>query len=223
MPAYYPIYVDVRGRNCQVYGGDAHEAARKIRYFLECGGSVTFFSPEDETCDALRQLADESAVKWIKRGYRPGDLEGAWIVVVADTSDAEINEAVSAEARERNVLLNVMDVAPLCTFIAPSIIQREDVTVAISTAGTSPALARRLRERVSDHETCQCMRWADLGPTLADVRTDIRARNLPVTPNEWQEVMTEELLEVFESGDRDRARRMLIEGLEAKAAAKASS
>ena len=107
--------------------------------------------------------------------------------------------------------------------VAPSIIQREDVTVAISTAGTSPALARRLRERVSDHETCQCMRWADLGPTLADVRTDIRARNLPVTPNEWQEVMTEELLEVFESGEHDRARRMLIQGLEAKAAAKASS
>lgn len=223
MPAYYPIYLDVRGRNCQVYGGDAHEAARKVRYFLECGGTVTFFSPEDDTCDALRLLAEENAVKWTKRGYQPGDLESAWIVVVADTSDADVNEAVATEARERNVLLNVMDVTPLCTFIAPSIIQREDVTVAISTAGTSPALARRLRERVSDHESCQCMRWADLGPTLADARTDIRARNLPVTPNEWQEVMTDELLEVFESGDRDRARRMLMEGLEAKAAAKASS
>ncbi|MCH8102635.1 MAG: bifunctional precorrin-2 dehydrogenase/sirohydrochlorin ferrochelatase [Chloroflexi bacterium] len=223
MPAYYPIYLDVRGRICQVYGGDAHEAERKIRYFLECGGSVTFFSPEEETCDALRQLAEENAVKWVKRRYQPGDLDGAWIAVVADTSDAEVNEAVSAEARERNVLLNVMDVTPLCTFIAPSIVQRADVTVAISTAGTSPALARRLRERISDHDACQCMRWADLGPTLADARTDIRARNLQVTPNEWQEVMTDELLEIFESGDHDRARRMLMEGLEAKAAAKSSS
>lgn len=223
MPAYYPIYLDVRGRNCQVFGGDADEAARKIRYLLECGGSVTFFSPEEVTCDELRLLADDGAVKWVKRGYQAGDLEGAWIAIVADTSDAEINEAVSSEARERDVLLNVMDVAPLCTFIAPSIIQREDVTVAISTAGTSPALARRLRERVSDHDACQCMRWADLGPTLADARTDIRARNLQVTPNEWQEVMTDELLEIFESGDHDRARRMLMEGLEAKAAAKASS
>ena len=223
MPAYYPIYLDVRGRNCQVYGGDAHEAERKVRYFLECGGSVTFFSPEEATCDALRRLAEENAVKWIKRGYEPGDLEGAWIVVVADTSVSDVNETIAAEARQRNVLVNVMDVTPLCTFIAPSIIQREDVTVAISTAGTSPALARRLREQVSDRATCQCMRWADLGPILADTRTDIRARNLPVTPNEWQEVMTDELLEVFESGDRERARRMLMEGLEAKAAAKATS
>jgi siroheme synthase-like protein len=223
LPAYYPIYVDVRGRTCQVYGGGDHEAERKVRYFLDCGGSVTFFSPEEATCEALRRLAEENAIKWIKRGYEPGDLEGAWIAVVADTSDSEVNEAISAEARERNVLVNVMDVTALCTFIAPSIIQREDVTVAISTAGTSPALARRLRERVSDRETCQCLRWADLGPTLADARTDIRARNLPVTPNEWQEVMTDELLEVFESGDRERARRMLMEGLEAKAAAKATS
>ncbi len=223
MPAYYPVYLDIRGRNCQVYGGDAHEANRKVRYFLECGGSVTLFSPEDATCDSLRQLAEAGGVSWVKRGYQPGDLEGAWCVVVADTSNEAMNEAVAEEARERNVLLNVMDVTPLCTFIAPSIVEREDVTVAISTAGTSPALARRLRERVSDHESCQCMRWADLGPTLADARTDIRARNLPVTPNEWQDVMTDELLEVFESGDRERAKRMLMEGLEAKAAANAGS
>ncbi len=223
MPAYYPVYLDIRGRNCQVYGGDAHEANRKVRYFLECGGSVTFFAPEDATCDSLRQLAEAGGVSWVKRGYQPGDLEGAWCVVVADTSNEGINEAVAEEARERNVLLNVMDVTPLCTFIAPSIVEREDVTVAISTAGTSPALARRLRERVSNHESCQCMRWADLGPTLADARTDIRARSLPVTPNEWQDVMTDELLEVFESGDRERAKRMLMEGLEAKAAANAGS
>ena len=162
MPAYYPVYLDIRGRNCQVYGGDAHEADRKVRYFVECGGNVTLFSPEDATCDSLRQLAEAGVVSWVKRGYQPGDLEGAWCVVVADTSNEAINEAVAEEARKRNVLLNVMDVTPLCTFIAPSIVEREDVTVAISTAGTSPALARRLRERVSDHESCQCMRWADL-------------------------------------------------------------
>ena len=185
MPAYYPINLDVRGRPCQVYGGDGHEAERKVRYFLKCGGDVTFFAPEADTSDGLKELADNGTVKWVKRGYQPGDLEGAWIVVVADTSSQEINETAAQEARERNILMNVMDVTPLCTFIAPAIVHREDVTVSVSTAGTSPALARRLRERISDHAYCQCLRWADVGPILADIRTDVRARELPLTPDNW--------------------------------------
>ena len=214
MPAYYPINLDVRGRPCQVYGGDGHEAERKVRYFLECGGDVTFFAPEAHTSDGLKELAADGTVKWVKRGYQPGDLEGAWIVVVADTSSQEINEAAAQEARERNILMNVMDVTPLCTFIAPAIIHREDVTVSVSTAGTSPALARRLRERISDRGYCQCLRWADVGPILADIRTDVRARELPLTSDNWQEVMTDDVLEMFESGDPDRAKKMLLTRLE---------
>ncbi|NQW16216.1 MAG: bifunctional precorrin-2 dehydrogenase/sirohydrochlorin ferrochelatase [Chloroflexi bacterium] len=217
MPAYYPINLDVRGRSCQVYGGDGHEAERKVRYFLECGGDVTFFAPEADTSEGLKELAYNGTVKWVKRTYQAGDLEGAWIVVVADTSSQEVNEAAAKEARERNILMNVMDVTPLCTFIAPAIIQRQDVTVSVSTAGTSPALARRLREQISDHGYCQCLRWADVGPILADIRTDVRARELSLTPNDWQEVMTTEVLEMFESGDPDRAKKMLVNGLEAKA------
>jgi len=217
LPAYYPINLDVRGRSCQVYGGDGHEAERKVRYFLECGGDVTFFAPEADTSEGLKELAYNGTVKWVKRTYQAGDLEGAWIVVVADTSSQEVNEAAAKEARERNILMNVMDVTPLCTFIAPAIIQRQDVTVSVSTAGTSPALARRLREQISDHGYCQCLRWADVGPILADIRTDVRARELSLTPNDWQEVMTTEVLEMFESGDPDRAKKMLVNGLEAKA------
>ena len=214
MPAYYPINLDVRGRNCQVYGGDGHEAERKVRYFLECGGKVTFFATEGATSEGLKNLAAQGLVEWVRRGYRPGDLEGAWIVVVADTSSQDINEEISAAAHERNVLLNVMDVTPLCTFIAPAIIQRQDVTVSVSTAGTSPALARRLREQISDSGFCKCLRWADLGPILSDIRTDVRARNLPLKPDDWQEVMTDEVLKTFESGDADRAKKMVLDGLE---------
>ena len=215
MPAYYPINLDVRRRNCQVYGGDGHEAERKVRYFLECGGKVTFFAVEVDTSEGLKNLAGEGLVQWVKRGYRRGDLEDAWIVVVADTSSQEINEAISAEAHERNVLLNVMDVTSLCTFIAPAIIQRQDVTVSVSTAGTSPALARRLREQISDSGFCRCLRWADVGPILSDIRTDVRARDLPLNPDDWQEVMTDEVLEMFVSGNPDRAKKMVLDGLEA--------
>ena len=160
-------------------------------------------------------MASAGEIEWINRKYEHGDLEGAWIAIVADTSSQETNNAISKEAKERNILLNVMDVTPLCTWIAPALVQRNDVTVAISTAGTSPALARRLRERMSDVNNCQCLRWAEMGPLLTDVRIEQRARQLKVTPNEWAQSITDQILEVFENGDPDKARSMLVEALEA--------
>jgi len=116
MPAYYPVYLDVRGRRCVVFGGN-HEGERKVAYLLECGGEVTLVAAE--ATPGLARLAAERKIAWEKRGYRAGDLEGAWVAIVADTSDVSVNEAISQEASERNVLLNVTDVTHLCTFIAP--------------------------------------------------------------------------------------------------------
>ncbi len=217
MPRYYGVFVDVQDRHCLVFGGDPHEGERKVKYLLECGANVTLFSPESEASDNLQEMANSGEIEWVKRGYVPGDLEGAWVVIVADTSDSDINDAISSEATERNILLNVMDVTPLCTFIAPALIQREEVTVAVSTAGTSPALARRLRERISDHDYCQCLQWADMGPMLADVRKDVRGRELPVTPDDWAQSITDEMLSAFQAGEPDRARQMLVRALEDRA------
>ena len=217
MPRYYGVFVDVQARRCLVFGGDPHEGERKVKYLLECGAEVTLFSPEDDTSDNLRAMAQSGEIDWVKRGYRNGDLAGAWVVIVADTSDPEINQAISIEAAERNILLNVMDVTHLCTFIAPALIQRQDVTVAVSTAGTSPALARRLRERISDHDYCRCLQWADMGPMLADVRKDVRSRELAVTPDDWAQSITDDMLSAFQSGNPDAARDMLVEALEHRA------
>ncbi len=217
MPRYYGVFVDIQDRRCLVFGGDAHEGERKVKYLLECGGQVTLFSPEDEISDNLKSMAHSGEIDWIDRRYQSGDLSGAWIVIVADTSDPVINRAISIEAAERNILLNVMDVTPLCTFIAPALIQRQDVTVAVSTAGTSPALARRLRERISDHDYCRCLQWADMGPMLAEVRKDVRARELPVTPNDWAQSITDDMLRAFQNGEPDAARDMLVEALERRA------
>lgn len=217
MPRYYGVFVDIQDRRCLVFGGDAHEGERKVKYLLECGGQVTLFSPEDDISDNLKPMAHSGEIDWIDRRYQSGDLSGAWIVIVADTSDPVINRAISIEAAERNILLNVMDVTPLCTFIAPALIQRQDVTVAVSTAGTSPALARRLRERISDHDSCRCLQWADMGPMLAEVRKDVRARELPVTPNDWAQSITDDMLRAFQNGEPDAARDMLVEALERRA------
>ena len=217
MPRYYGVFVDVQDRRCLVFGGDPHEGERKVRYLLDCGAAVTLYSLENGTSPNLKSMAKSGEIDWVKRGYQNGDLAGAWIVIVADTSDPAINEAISAEAAERNVLLNVMDVTPLCTFIAPALIQRQDVTVAVSTAGTSPALARRLRERISDDDYCRCLQWADMGPMLADVRKDVRSRDLQVTPNDWAQSITDDMLQAFQNGDSESARAMLVEALENRA------
>ena len=214
MPRYYGMFLDVQERLGIVFGGDAHEGQRKVNYLLECGANVKLFSPEYEISPALRAKADAGEIEWTKRTYQAGDLAGAWIVIVADTSSMDTNEAISKEATERSILLNVMDVTALCTWIAPSLIQRNEVTVAVSTAGSSPALARRLREQMSDEKNCQCLRWANMGPMLADVRVEQRARDLKVTPNEWAESITDQVLKIFEGGDTDKARSILISALE---------
>ena len=219
MPRYYPIFLDVQDRRAVVFGGD-HEAERKARYLVECGANVTLFSPESALTTGLQELTKRGSIDLMPRGYLPGDLEGAWLAIVADTSDDETNRLVHEEARDRNVVLNVMDVTHLCTFIAPAIVQRNDVTVAVSTAGTSPALARRLRERMSDSEHCRCLEWADMGPLLAAVRADVRSRQVPVKPDDWQDSMTDDLLGQFKGGDDAGAKAELTRRLEARGAAR---
>jgi siroheme synthase-like protein len=213
MPRYYPVFLDVKDRTCQVFGGNA-EAERKVRYLLECGAQVAVFSPAGQMTAGLRQLAAGGKAAWTQRTYRHGDLAGAWLVIVADTSDAARNERIFAEARDRGIMLNTMDVPHLCTFIAPAIVQRHDVTVAVSTAGTSPALARKLREEISS-DSCSCLRWADAGPLLAEARRDVRAAGTVVCPETWQEFMTPAWLERSAVAP-EQARRSLVEGLAAR-------
>ena len=90
MPRYYPIFLDVQARKAIVFGGD-HEAERKVRYLVECGANVTLVGPESELTSGLQELATCGSIDWLPRGYRPGDLEGAWLAIVADTSDDETN------------------------------------------------------------------------------------------------------------------------------------
>jgi precorrin-2 dehydrogenase/sirohydrochlorin ferrochelatase len=216
VPRYYGMYLDVKERLGIVFGGDAHEGERKVNYLLECGATVKLFSPDDEISEKLRAQADDGEIEWINRKYQAGDLAGAWIVIVADTSSVETNEAISREATERNILLNVMDVTPLCTWIAPALIHRNDITLAVSTAGTSPALARRLREEITS-DSCQCMRWANVGPILTDVRKTTRSQKIVCCPEKWQWFMTPEWLDKAEKLDPKQAKADLIEGIKSVA------
>ena len=143
--SYYPLFVDLTDRRCVVVGGGPI-AQRKVALLLRCGARVAVISP------ALTARLQAHARAWRidhrARRFRPTDLEGAWLVFAA-TDDQAINEAVSRTARRLRVFANIVDQAALCTFIAPAIYMRGPLTVAVSTGGGSPALAKRLRDEAA--------------------------------------------------------------------------
>ena len=210
MPRYYPAFIDVRDRDCVVIGGGdmGEEKALKL---LECDAKVTVISPS--VTSKVEELENEGRLTCTRRQYQPGDLERAFIAIAATDDDA-MNRQIAREAEERNVLLNVVDVTHLCTFIAPSVARRGEVTVATSTGGASPALARTFREKI---EHSRILEYADLAPLLSQARAHLKRERLMVSPDHWQDCITEELLDMAQSGPTQEAYDKLMCGLLSKA------
>jgi siroheme synthase-like protein len=144
---HYPVFLDLTDRACFVIGGCAL-AEEKAKGLLAAGARVTVVSPD--LTSGLGGLAVEGRIDFIARRYRRGDLRTAFLVVAVGQGTAVV-EAVWEETRGRNVLVNTVDDVPHCDFIAPAIVRRGDLTIAISTGGRAPALAARLRQRL-EHE-----------------------------------------------------------------------
>jgi precorrin-2 dehydrogenase/sirohydrochlorin ferrochelatase len=142
---YYPVQLDVKGRNCLVVGGGA-VGTRKVETLLACGAQVTVVSPA--ATEPLRALAAEGVITLRLRDYASGDLAEMFLVIGA-TDDAALNRRISTEAELRQVLCNIADRPELCNFILPSILERGDLTITVSTAGKSPAFAKKLRRTLA--------------------------------------------------------------------------
>jgi precorrin-2 dehydrogenase/sirohydrochlorin ferrochelatase len=214
MPLYYPVFLDLRGRRVVVIGGGAM-GEEKVTRLLPYEAQVVVVSPD--VTDEVAELADDGTIEWVRRPYRRGDLDGAFIAIVAATSDDAVNQAVSEEARERNVPLNVADVTELCTWITPSVARRGEVIVATSTGGASPALARRFREILngecrleSRHEL---MDFADLAPLLSDARKQLLDKGIRLNLDHWQACLTDELIDLMQDGEIERAEKVLMDSL----------
>lgn len=147
MTKYYPIFLNLENKEVVVIGG-GKVAERKIYTLLECGARVKVISPE--VTPRLKDLAEKKEILWENRPYQKGDLEGAYLVIAA-TNDPETQKAVFSEAEEKKIPCNVVDKPEYCSFIVPSTIKRGDLTIAISTGGASPAVARRIRENLEEY------------------------------------------------------------------------
>jgi precorrin-2 dehydrogenase/sirohydrochlorin ferrochelatase len=138
---YIPIFFDVTGRECAVIGG-GEVAAGKVESLLEAGAHVTVVSPR--LSPSLQAIVARGLVTHIARDYARGDIRGC-VLVHAATDDPKLHRELAAEARVLGIPINVVDVPELCTFIAPAVVKRGALQIAISTAGASPAFAARLK------------------------------------------------------------------------------
>ena len=143
---FYIACLRLSGRKCLVVGGGS-VGLEKIEGLLACDGDVVLVAPE--ACDEVRALADEGSITWERREFEPADLEGKFMAIAA-TDDTDVNIAVYDVAEERAMLVNVVDVPSLCNFILPAIVRTGPLAVAISTAGASPALAKRMKREISE-------------------------------------------------------------------------
>src|SRR4051812_6610731 len=144
---FYIACLRLSGRRCLVVGG-GDVGLEKVEGLLACAGEVTLVAPD--AIEPLRELAAEESIRWEQRPYAgPEDLEGTFIVIAA-TGDTDLNIRVYEDAERRAMLVNVVDVPPLCNFILPAIVRTGPLAIAISTAGASPALAKRMKREISE-------------------------------------------------------------------------
>jgi precorrin-2 dehydrogenase/sirohydrochlorin ferrochelatase len=170
---YYAAYLDLGGKRCVVVGGGA-PALDKVRGLLDAGAAVTVVATE--TVDELAQLARDGIVDIARRPFDEHDLDGCALVIDASGDDAS-GEKVATAARARGVLVNVLDRVPWCDFIAPAMVRRGPLQVAISTSGRSPFFASFLRRRL---EAELGPEWGELVEMTGRLRDRLRAGGVPL-------------------------------------------
>jgi siroheme synthase-like protein len=143
---FYIACLRLTGRRCVVVGG-GEVGLEKVEGLLACDGDVTLVAPD--AVPELRELAHEGSIAWEQREYESADLGGA-LIAIAATSNTDVNIRVFDDAERRAMLVNVVDVPPLCNFILPAIVRTGPLAVAISTAGASPALAKRMKREIGE-------------------------------------------------------------------------
>jgi siroheme synthase-like protein len=197
---YTICLIGMQARQTVVVGG-GHVAARKVEGLLTAEAQVKVISPV--LVPELQLLADSGNITFVQRSYRDGDLEGA-ILAIAATDEITVNRAVWAEAIQRGCLVNVVDDPEHCTFILPAVLQRGEMSVAVSTGGSSPALARRLRERLEDIIGPE---YRTLTELLAELRPELLANFAPgkARLEAALRVVDSNILHVIQTQGRDTA------------------
>jgi len=205
--AYYPMFLKISRKKCVVVGG-GWVARRKVRALLEYGAGVEVISPDP--CPELNKLGETGEIKVLRRRYQSGDLQGAFLAI-AVTDNRALNRQVVKEAKDKAVLVNVIDDLENSDFIVPSYVRRGALTIAVSTAGRSPALARKIRTRLEKELGDE---YASLVRLVGEVRAEVRRQGIKVTGDDWQEALDLDLMiDLLKRGDDQKAKAVLLDNL----------
>ena len=207
---YLPICIDLRGRHCLLVGG-GEVARRKVETLLRAGATLRLVAPAIDP--GLDELVRQQGGELRLRAFEPRDVDDVWLAVAA-TDDEAVNRQVRDVARQRGVLVNVVDQPALCDFIFPSIIDRDPMVIAVSSGGRAPLLARLLRARL---ETTIPAGYGRLAAWMGRFRPQVKARIAGGTARRrfWERVLEGQIGETFLAGREAEAERLLTASLTA--------
>lgn len=204
---YYPIFLNPRSRRCVVVGG-GKVALRKVKVLLDCGAKVTMISPTPHP--EIVKLSKRGAIQFIQRDYEKEDLKDA-VMVFACTDVKKVNRQVAMDAKKAGVLVNVADDPGPSDFIIPSFFRRGNLTVAVSTAGVSPALARKIRMNL---EKSFGKEYAPLLSIIGEIRSAIKRKRIVVRSETWQEALDlDSLIQLLQADQKKKVKTYLIRKL----------
>ena len=205
---YYPVSLDIKNRKCLVVGGGG-VGTRKAATLIDCGAKVTVISPD--VSGQLLALANNDSIVLEKRSYRKTDLDGMFLVI-GTTDDEELNRQISMDAENLNMLCNIADRPEVCNFILPSIVNRGDLTISISTSGKSPALAKRLRIELEEQFGDE---YAGLLRLMGAIREKLLSQKHEPEAHKqlFEQVISRGLLDMIRGNRKDEIDSLLFEVL----------
>lgn len=207
MTAYFPICLNLKDKRCLVIGGGL-VALRKVKVLREYQLDISIVSPE--IIPELMSLVDNMKIGFIQRTFRRGDLDRCGLAIAA-TDNRDVNLMVADEARKVRVPVNVVDDAESSDFIFPSNLRRGEITIAISTSGLSPALARKLRSRMEENFGDE---YGELVRLVGDVRLEAKEAGVKIEAKLWQEALDiDSLIDLLRRGESEHAKNVLRDRL----------
>lgn len=202
---YYPIYVNLRGKRCLVVGA-GQVGRRKIATLAECGAEEILVI-DRAPAEACPELSSHPAVVFACRPYETADLDGRFLVI-ASTDDEALNWRISRECAERGIPCNIVDQPEKCSFIVPALFTQGDLTVAISTGGSSPALARKIRQGLGEFLGTEYGAMLVLMSRLRPLVLGL-GQGSPANSELFRELVNSSLLEALKLADAPRAEAIL--------------
>jgi len=201
---FYPVSLDISNEKCVVVGG-GDVAERKVIRLLECGARVVLVGKT--ITPGLRAMKDEEDIEHVPDDYSEEYIEDAFLVIGATDRD-DVNERIYRDSRSRGTLVNIVDEPARCNFIVPAIFRRKDLLIAVSTGGKSPALARKLREKMEEKYGPE---YGILLDIMGNLRRKIIARGGTSAENKriFESVLDSDILRHIREEEWDKAREIV--------------